>query len=196
MRDNAAEYKSFLAVHPGGGVRRNPKRKNVSTYSTPEAFTPTPEDVDIAFEIRLKEMGKTTTYGDNQELVAFTRVYPYNVMVYQQHDSDKEIVDPDFMVTSNGEQNLLPIAYIAYDVCTAILLSSLIPRLTDPTEKGRALHVSPQPHWPTRGPSPDRLQPNECKASWWSKRQACRRPTISARRSPEIPVLHRRQSHY
>jgi hypothetical protein len=150
MRANADEYKCFLAVHPGGGVRRNPKRKNVSTYSTPEAFTPTPEDVDIAFEIRLKEMGKTTTYGDNQELVAFTRVYPYNVMVYQQHDSDKEIMDPDFMVTSNGEENLLPLAHIAYDVSTVTpnpLL--LVPKLTDPKEKRRALHVCPQPHWPT-----------------------------------------------
>ena len=137
MRDNAAEYKCFLAVHPGGGVRRNPKRKNISAYSTPESFTPTQEDVDIAFEIRLKEMGKTTTYGDNQELVAFTRVYQYNVMVYQQHDSDKEIMDPDFMVTSDGEQNLRPNAHIAYDVCTiTLLLYSLVSRLTDQQKKG------------------------------------------------------------
>ncbi|SLM39479.1 Ovarian tumour, otubain [Lasallia pustulata] len=85
MRDNASYYKQFIDVHPGGGVRRNPKRKNVGAYSTPTAYlVPTAEEVERVFESHLQQMARGGTYGDNMEITAFSAAYGVDVKIYQR----------------------------------------------------------------------------------------------------------------
>lgn len=82
MRTNSEHYKSFLAVNPGGGTRRNPKRKNVA--STPlNNEAPTQEEIDRAFENEMLQMSKSGTYGGNSEVNAFTRAYKINVLIFE-----------------------------------------------------------------------------------------------------------------
>ena len=51
MRDHAAYYKQFIDVNPGGGTRRNPKRKNAGAFNSPANIaTPTEADPDRAPE--------------------------------------------------------------------------------------------------------------------------------------------------
>ena len=87
MRENRDDYTPFLDVLPGGATRRNPKRKNAATFGSSSDFDmPTPEDIDRAFEDRLRRMGQGGTYGDNFEIVAFTRAYNSDVMVFQANE--------------------------------------------------------------------------------------------------------------
>ncbi|KAL9082527.1 MAG: hypothetical protein Q9159_006353 [Coniocarpon cinnabarinum] len=87
MRENKDDYTPFLDVLPGGATRRNPKRKNAATFSSQSDLEmPTLEDIDRAFEDRLRRMGQGGTYGDNFEIVAFTRAYNKNVLVFQANE--------------------------------------------------------------------------------------------------------------
>ncbi|KAL8831155.1 MAG: hypothetical protein Q9170_005415 [Blastenia crenularia] len=83
MRANGNYYKHFLEVHPGGGTRRNPKRKNAGSFST-KAETVSARDVDAVFEGHLNRMAKGGTYGDNMEVVAFSKAYNVNVTIYKK----------------------------------------------------------------------------------------------------------------
>lgn len=108
MRENADYYKQFIDVHPGGGIRRNPKRKNAGAYSSPASFLPpSTDEIDRVFESHLESMARGGTYGDNMEITAFSSAFGYDVKIYQR--------DFAFMVTgSHGDDTSRPVAHIAY----------------------------------------------------------------------------------
>lgn len=107
MRAHADYYKAFLDVQPGGGTRRNPKRKNAGAYSTPSSFKPpTPEEIDRAFEQHVERMAKGGTWGDNLEIVAFAAAYNVDVRIY--------LSDFTYMVPGQGDEVSRGIAHIAY----------------------------------------------------------------------------------
>lgn len=109
MREHASYYKQFIDVQPGGGVRRNPKRKNAGVYSTPTTFTPpTPAEIDRVFESHLNSMAKGGTYGDNMEISAFTSAFGIDVKIYQH--------DFAYMVSASTNDEPRPVAHIAYHV--------------------------------------------------------------------------------
>ncbi|KAL8718804.1 MAG: hypothetical protein Q9225_004114 [Loekoesia sp. 1 TL-2023] len=83
MRANGDSFKHFLEVHPGGGTRRNPKRKNAGTFST-KSEAASAADVDAVFEGHLNRMAKGGTYGDNMEVVAFSEAFNVNVIIYKR----------------------------------------------------------------------------------------------------------------
>lgn len=111
MREHAVYFKQFIEVLPGGGQRRNPKRKNANVYSTPTTFTPpTQEEIDRVFETHLGSMARGGTYGDNMEISAFTSVYKVDVKIYQR--------DFAYMITAPEDGTVHPVAHIAYHVST------------------------------------------------------------------------------
>ena len=107
MREHAEYYKQFIDVHPGGGIRRNPKRKNAGAYSSPANYTPpSAQDIDRVFESHLLNMARGGTYGDNMEIVAFSSAYETDVKIYQR--------DFAYLVSANADASGRPIAHIAY----------------------------------------------------------------------------------
>lgn len=110
MRDHAAYYKQFIDVHPGGGTRRNPKRKNAGAFNSPASIaTPSEADIDKVFEGHLDVMAKGGTYGDNMEITAFSSAFGVDVKIYQR--------DFAYMVSGAGDygdQADRPVAHIAY----------------------------------------------------------------------------------
>ena len=85
MTNNPDRFKSFLVVHPGGGSRRNPKRKNHgSLASSAMATGPTPEEVDAAYKQHMKTMAKTGVYGDNLEIIAFAHAFKVDIMIFSE----------------------------------------------------------------------------------------------------------------
>lgn len=109
MRDHADFYKQFVDVHPGGGTRRNPKRKNAGAYSTPVRFVaPTAEEIERVFESHLQQMARGGTYGDNMEIVAFCSAYKVDVKIYQR--------DFAYLVPVTHEEPAERVVHIAYHV--------------------------------------------------------------------------------
>lgn len=110
MRDNAAYYKQFIDVHPGGGSRRNPKRKNAGTFSTSfNNSTPTQAEIDRKFEGHLQDMARGGTYGDNMEISAFSQAFHVDVKIYQR--------DFAYVVSTKPQGTTVPVVHIAYHVC-------------------------------------------------------------------------------
>ncbi|KAL8939283.1 MAG: hypothetical protein Q9211_002808 [Gyalolechia sp. 1 TL-2023] len=83
MRAHGDYYKHFIEAHPGGGTRRNPKRKNAGSFST-KSEAASPADIDAVFEGHLNRMAKGGTYGDNMEIVAFSYALNVNVTIYKR----------------------------------------------------------------------------------------------------------------
>jgi len=111
MREHGDYYKQFIDVQPGGGVRRNPKRKNAGTCTASAAITPPSQaDIDRVFESHLQSMARGGTYGDNMEISAFSSAYNVDVKIYQR--------DFAYMVSgSNAEgEKKRAVAHIAYHV--------------------------------------------------------------------------------
>ena len=108
MRENAEYYKMFMECHAGGGVRRNPKRKNAGGFSSFNASMPTPEEIDRVFESHLARMAEGGTWGDNMEIVAFSSAFEVDVKIYQRENA--------FMVRAAGEDVTRPVCHIAYHV--------------------------------------------------------------------------------
>lgn len=109
MRDHASEFKAFISVNPGGGVRRNPKRKNVGAYSTPyNQQAPTEEEIEQTFQRHLETMAKGGTWGDNVEVQAFARAYDVTVKIYHR--------DFAYYVTPFQDEQKRTIVHIAYHV--------------------------------------------------------------------------------
>ncbi|KAK4494074.1 hypothetical protein PRZ48_014337 [Zasmidium cellare] len=108
MREHEHYYKQFIDVHPGGGIRRNPKRKNAGAYSSPANFSlPSSADIDRVFESHLDNMARGGTYGDNMEITAFSSAFGYDVKIYQR--------DFAYMVSGSGDEDSnRPVAHIAY----------------------------------------------------------------------------------
>ena len=107
MRTHAEYYKQFIDAHPGGGIRRNPKRKNAGAYSSPANYaSPSDADIDRVFEGHLECMARGGTYGDNMEITAFSSAFNVDVKIYQR--------DFAYMVTGGGDGVERPVAHIAY----------------------------------------------------------------------------------
>ncbi|KAL8918856.1 MAG: hypothetical protein Q9208_007113 [Pyrenodesmia sp. 3 TL-2023] len=108
MRDNGDEYKYFLVVHPGGGSRRNPKRKNAGTFSTKfnAEQQVSASDVNAVFEGHLARMAKGGSYGDNMELVAFAKAFRVDVTIYKSEWA--------YHIKAEGDSSGLPNLHIAY----------------------------------------------------------------------------------
>lgn len=105
MREHADYYKQFIDVNPGGGIRRNPKRKNVNVASSANFVPPSQSDIDRVFDSHLQSMARGGTYGDNMEITAFASAFDCDVKIYQR----------DFAyVVSSGEDGHRPVAHIAY----------------------------------------------------------------------------------
>lgn len=85
MKNNPDRFKSFLVVHPGGGSRRNPKRKNHGSHATSAiAVGPTTEEIDAAYKQHMKTMAKTGVYGDNLEIIAFAQAFKVDIMIFSE----------------------------------------------------------------------------------------------------------------
>lgn len=85
MKNNPDRFKSFLVVHPGGGSRRNPKRKNHGSLATSAiAAGPTTEEIDAAYKQHMKTMAKTGVYGDNLEIIAFAQAFKVDIMIFSE----------------------------------------------------------------------------------------------------------------
>ena len=109
MREHAAFYKQFIEVHPGGGVRRNPKRKNAGSFSTPINNTaPTAEETNRVFENHLQHMARGGTYGDHLEVTAFSEAFNVDVKIYQR--------DHAYVVSTKPEGTVVPVVHIAHHV--------------------------------------------------------------------------------
>ena len=115
MRENKHQYTPFLDVLPGGATRRNPKRKTTKSSSFDSAG-PTPEEVDRAFEDRLRRMAQGGTYGDNMEISAFTSAYMVDVIIVQS--------DSSYYISGPPSECRRRICCIAYHVCSIILKGS------------------------------------------------------------------------
>ena len=109
LRQNGSYFKSFMDVNPGGGQRRNPKRKNAGAYSNQSQSGPTQAEIDRSYEAHLKRMAQGGTYGDNMEIVAFARAFKIDVKVYFR-DHASVLAAPQ-----DGTKH--PMAHIAYHVC-------------------------------------------------------------------------------
>ncbi|KAF2492191.1 cysteine proteinase [Lophium mytilinum] len=114
MRDHAEVYKSFITVNAGGGMRRNPKRKNTAAINAPVDNTaPTDDEIQATFEEHLRAMAQGGTYGDNMEITAFSSAFKVDVKIHQR----------DFAYMIHGElhdeiaedpQEQRPVVHIAY----------------------------------------------------------------------------------
>jgi len=115
MQEHAEYYKQFLEVFPGGGIRRNPKRKNAGTFSTAQyATAPTAEEVDRVFFDHLNRMAKGGTWGDNMEIVAFSSTFGADVKIYQR--------DQAYMISAAAKVNIdKRTCHIAYHVGISVL---------------------------------------------------------------------------
>lgn len=107
MREHAEYYKQFIDVHPGGGIRRNPKRKNAGAYSSPANYVPpSASDIDRVFQSHLQNMAQGGVYGDNMEITAFSCAFNTDVKIYQR--------DFAYMVSGSGDGVHRSVAHIAY----------------------------------------------------------------------------------
>ncbi|KAL8733407.1 MAG: hypothetical protein Q9181_003592 [Wetmoreana brouardii] len=111
MRADGEYYKHFIEVHPGGGIRRNPKRKNAGAFATKDmSDAATAAEKDAVFEGHLGRMAKGGTYGDNMEVVAFSKAFNVDVIIYMRQHA-YYIKDDEH----GGGSKILHIAYHTYE---------------------------------------------------------------------------------
>ena len=109
MREQGPYYKQFIEVHPGGGTRRNPKRKNAGSFATPfNAVGPTAAEINRVFEDHLQTMARGGTYGDNMEISAFSTKFNVVVKIYMR--------DFAYLVSAVPEGTGVQTVHIAYHV--------------------------------------------------------------------------------
>ncbi|MCJ1409344.1 hypothetical protein MMC19_003423 [Ptychographa xylographoides] len=101
MRRHASRFKSFIIVNPGGGTRRNPRRKGV-TYQTFDR-PPTDAEVEVQFAENMARMAEPGTYGDYLEIQAFSAAYGVRVRVYTK-DGVLEDILPTGIGTGGGRR--------------------------------------------------------------------------------------------
>ncbi|KAF3936290.1 hypothetical protein ABW19_dt0207516 [Dactylella cylindrospora] len=77
MREHSDFFKLFLSVAP-------PRRNKKSSASSAATSIPTEDAIDRAFSEHVTRMEKSGVYGDNLEIVAFSRCYDVNVKIYQK----------------------------------------------------------------------------------------------------------------
>ena len=113
MREQGSYYKQFIEVHPGGGSRRNPKRKNAGSFATAfSAAGPTAAEIDRVFEGHLQTMARGGTYGDNMEISAFSTKFNVVVKIYQR--------DFAYVVSAVPEGTEAQTVHIAYHVSGSV----------------------------------------------------------------------------
>lgn len=154
MREKASYYKQFIVVHPGGGARRNPKRKNAGSFAAPfNAAAPTAAEIERVFEGHLQQMARGGTYGDNMEISAFSSTFGVAVKIYQY--------DFAYVVSALPQGTEEKVVHIAYHVSSAVrgvprfLVTSM---LINKLDLG-ALLVHPKLHWPSHWCSQRRIHP-------------------------------------
>ncbi|KAK5165067.1 uncharacterized protein LTR77_009164 [Saxophila tyrrhenica] len=107
MREHGDYYKQFIDVNPGGGIRRNPKRKNAGAYSSPANYVPpSADEIDRVFQSHLQTMARGGVYGDNMEISAFSSAFSIDVKIYQR--------DFAYMISGSGDGVQRQVAHIAY----------------------------------------------------------------------------------
>jgi len=85
MRANKDDYTPFIGLFPGGATRRNPKRKTAGSLGNRYCSTTvSSEQVDAAFEKRMVEMAQGGTWGDNHEIVAFSKFYEVDINIWSE----------------------------------------------------------------------------------------------------------------
>jgi OTU domain-containing protein 3 len=85
MKEHEDHFKKFIEVHPGGGTRRNPKRKNVASAPVSVYHEPTDEERTRAFDNHLDSMAQAGTWGGHLEITAFVGAYNCRVNIWQSH---------------------------------------------------------------------------------------------------------------
>ena len=111
MRENPDNFKPF--IHVDHGRRRNPKRKNTGAYQSSYEDV-TEEQIEAAWKEYLQSMAQDGTYGDNQEIRAFSKAYNTDVEVYQK---TKEV----YCFRAQEDSAARPTAYIAYHVSVKLV---------------------------------------------------------------------------
>jgi hypothetical protein len=109
MRSDPDSYKGFLAVDPRGVGRRNPKRKNKAGASEALQETPSVAQIEAAWQDHLRRMSQSGCYGDNAEIVAFTKAYNADVLVFSYNSCN-------YMVRAAEDGAKRPVLYIALHV--------------------------------------------------------------------------------
>lgn len=112
MRANKDDYTPFIGLFPGGATRRNPKRKTAGSLGNKySSSTVTTEQVDAAFEQRMVEMAQGGTWGDNHEIVAFSKLYEVDINIWS------EAISSWFRVTApNSKGQNKPTLYVVHHV--------------------------------------------------------------------------------
>jgi OTU domain-containing protein 3 len=113
--DHANEYMMFIPYNPGGGLRRNPKRKTTGAYSAPDT-APTAAERRTYFDRYVAKMAEEGTYATEVEIVAFTKAFDRSVVVY--HYAGNEIP-----YTAGGGSR--PTSHVAYHVSKPDMASML-----------------------------------------------------------------------
>jgi OTU domain-containing protein 3 len=148
MRENASYYKQFIDVQSGGGLRRNPKRKNAGAFSSPRNnMPPTEAEIQRVFEAHLQQMARGGTYGDNMEISAFSAAFGVDVKIYQR--------DFAYLVSGGDNREDRGVAHIGYHVGPSIFETvSSSPHLTSSIDLGALLVDSKYQwtsHWAPKG---------------------------------------------
>ena len=116
MRSRPDYYKNFIVVHPGGGTRRNPKRKNAGALSAVDTAGPSAADIEASFQRYLNTMAQRGTYGDNMEIGAFASRFLVHVIIYEE-----EYRQEQHHLPAKGVGKATRKAYIVRHVSTAVL---------------------------------------------------------------------------
>lgn len=95
----------FLEVYPGGGTRRNPKRKTAGASSL---AGPSAADTRRVFQEHVARMARGGVWGDNMEIQAFTAAFDWSVKIYQ--------FDMAYVIPAPSGEDEGRTAHIAYHV--------------------------------------------------------------------------------
>lgn len=117
MRSDPENYKGFLAVDPRGPGRRNPKRKNKGGASAALQESPSDEQIEATWQDHLHRMSQSGCYGDNAEIVAFTKAYNVDVLLFSYNSVT-------YNIKASSEVANRPKLYVALHVSTTVRLPS------------------------------------------------------------------------
>ena len=117
IRSKPDHFKQFITVFPGGGTRRNPKRKNPGSLSNPlDLAGPTASEIEASFQRHLKTMAQGGAYGDNMEISAFASRFLVEVWIYEEGSTHSYSVKP-----GHGLPEATRTAYIVHHVNLLLL---------------------------------------------------------------------------
>ena len=111
---------SSSTLSSGGGIRRNPKRKNPGSLSNRSDLAgPTPTEIEASFQRHLKTMAQGGAYGDNMEISAFASRFQVEVWIYEEGSTHSYSVKP-----GHGLPEATRTAYIVHHVSIQLLLDT------------------------------------------------------------------------